>query len=106
MSIKPETHRLEYKRELTPELDLEKEVIAFLNTPEGGLIFIGIDKSGQPVGVADLDGDMLKIKDRIKNNITPSAMGLFDVVDEERGGTTCIKIIVAGGSEKPYFKKK
>ena len=106
MSSKPETHRIEHKRELTPELDLEKEVIAFLNTPEGGLIFIGIDKSGHPVGVADLDGDMLKIKDRIKNNITPSAMGLFDVVDEAQGGTTCIKIIVAGGSEKPYFKKK
>ena len=53
MSSKPETHRIEHKRELTPELDLEKEVIACLNTPEGGLIFIGIDKSGQPVGVAD-----------------------------------------------------
>lgn len=35
----PETHRVEYKRELTPELDLEKEVIAFLNTPEGGFIY-------------------------------------------------------------------
>lgn len=34
MSSKPETHRIEHKRELTPELDLEKEVIAFLNTPE------------------------------------------------------------------------
>jgi ATP-dependent DNA helicase RecG len=106
MNRKSETHRIEHKRELTPELDLEKEVIAFLNTPEGGLIFIGIDKTGQRVGVADLDGDMLKIKDRIKHNVTPSAMGLFDVVDEAQGGTTCIKIIVAGGSEKPYFKKK
>ena len=64
----PETHRIEYKRELTPDLDLEKEVIAFLNTPEGGLIFIGIDKDGRRVGVADMDGDMLKIKDRIKNS--------------------------------------
>ena len=55
----PETHRVEYKRELTPELDLEKEVIAFLNTPEGGFIYIGIDKVGQRVGVTDVDGDML-----------------------------------------------
>jgi hypothetical protein len=27
-----ENHRVEFKRELTPELDLEKEVVAFLNS--------------------------------------------------------------------------
>src|SRR5690606_40056846 len=42
----------------------------------------------------------------IKNNISPSAMGLFDVVSEDKDGKTIIKIIVASGSEKPYFKKK
>ena len=102
-----ETHRIEYKRELTPELDLEKEVIAFLNSFEGGFIYLGIDKTGQRLGVADVDGDMLKAKDRIKNNISPSAMGLFDLVEEEAPpGVHCIKIIVASGSEKPYAKKK
>ena len=102
-----ETHRIEFKRELTPELDLEKEVIAFLNSPEGGFIYLGIDNNGQRVGVADVDGDMLKVKDRIKNNISPSAMGLFDLVEEEApAGVHCIKIIVASGSEKPYAKKK
>tara|TARA_R110002051_G_scaffold15064_2_gene47624 strand:- start:20037 stop:21344 length:1308 start_codon:yes stop_codon:yes gene_type:complete len=101
-----ETNRIEYKEKLTKDLDLEKEVIAFLNYLEGGLIYIGIDKKGETLGVVDIDGDMLKIKDRIKNNIAPSAMGLFDVVVEERSGKNIIKIIVAGGSEKPYFKKK
>ena len=106
-STMPETHRIEYKRELTPELDLEKEAIAFLNTLEGGLIYLGIDKAGLRVGVADVDGDMLKVKDRIKYNISPSAMGLFDLVEEEQPpGVYCIKIIVASGSEKPYAKKK
>ena len=38
-----ETNRIEYKRELTPELDIEKEVVAFLNYKEGGYIYIGID---------------------------------------------------------------
>jgi predicted HTH transcriptional regulator len=33
----------------------------------------------------------------------PSALGLFDVVPE---GENLIKIIIAGGSEKPYYKKK
>ena len=45
MSSKPahahETHRVEFKSELTPELDLEKEVIAFLNSPEGGFVYLG-----------------------------------------------------------------
>ncbi|MBQ7062429.1 MAG: ATP-binding protein, partial [Bacteroidales bacterium] len=74
-----ETNRIEFKRELTDELDLEKEVVAFLNYKEGGIIYIGIDKTGTPVGVDDLDGTMLKIKDRIRNNVAPSPLGLFDV---------------------------
>jgi ATP-dependent DNA helicase RecG len=102
----PETNRIEYKRELNIDVDIEKEVIAFLNYHEGGVIYIGIDKTGNVVGVSDADGDALKIKDRIKNNISPSAMGLFDVVVEEREGKEIVKITVASGSEKPYFKKK
>ena len=39
-----ETTRIEFKLNLTPELDIEKEVIAFLNYKEGGYIYIGIDK--------------------------------------------------------------
>lgn len=36
-----ETNRIEYKRELSKKVDLEKEVIAFLNYSEGGEIYIG-----------------------------------------------------------------
>ena len=50
-----ETNRIEYKRELTSELDIEKEVVAFLNYKEGGYIYIGIDKDGSTVGVNDVD---------------------------------------------------
>lgn len=35
-----ETNRIEYKRELNADLDIEKEVVAFLNYHEGGLIYI------------------------------------------------------------------
>ena len=101
-----ETNRIEYKRELNTDVDIEKEVIAFLNYHEGGMIYVGIDKAGKIIGITDSDGDALKIKDRIKNNISPSAMGLFDVVIEERESKMVIKVIVASGSEKPYFKKK
>lgn len=99
-----ETNRVEYKRELTDSI--EKEVVAFLNYKEGGIIYIGIDKTGVPTGVEDSDGDQLKIKDRLKHNISPSCMGLFDVVSEQRGGLDIIKLILASGTEKPYFLKK
>ncbi|MAN81456.1 MULTISPECIES: RNA-binding domain-containing protein [Flavobacteriaceae] len=99
-----ETNRIEYKRELSD--GLEKEVIAFLNYREGGIIHIGIDKDGNTYGLADADGDQLKIKDRLKNNIRPSALGLFDIVSEERDAKNILKIIVASGPEKPYYLKK
>jgi len=101
-----ENHHIELKSKLDDKVDLEKEVIAFLNTREGGKIYIGIDNSGSVIGVDNIDKQILQIKDRIKNNIEPSAMGLFDVVEEEIEGKRVIKIIVAGGTEKPYYKKK
>ena len=101
-----ETNRIEYKRELTPELDVEKEVVAFLNYKEGGYIYIGIDKDGSTVGMSDVDDCMLRLKDRIKHNISPSAMGLFDIAEEQKDGCSIIKVTVASGIEKPYFKTK
>ena len=50
-----ETNRIEYKLELTSDLDIEKEVIAFLNYKEGGYIYIGVDKNGNTVGIDDVD---------------------------------------------------
>lgn len=101
-----ETNRIEYKRELTPELDIEKEVVAFLNYKEGGYIYIGINNDGSAVGLDDVDGCMLRLKDRIKHNISPSAMGLFDIAEEQRDGRNIIKVTIASGMEKPYFKTK
>jgi hypothetical protein len=62
--------------------DLEKEASAFLNYHEGGVIYIGIDKTGNAFGVSDVDGDKLRIKNRLKNNVLLSCLGLFDVAVE------------------------
>jgi ATP-dependent DNA helicase RecG len=99
-----ENNRIEYKRELTDSL--EKEVVAFLNYKDGGVIYIGIDKEGQVYGLVDCDRSQLAVKDRLKNNIQPSIMGLFDIVHEKRGNRDILRIIVAGGLEKPYYLKK
>ena len=58
--------------------DLEKEVVAFLNI-HSGVIYIGVDKKGDITGVDDYDNLALRIIDRLKNNIAPSIMGLFEV---------------------------
>jgi len=99
-----ENNRVEYKRELTD--GLEKEVVAFLNAREGGLLYIGLDDDGTAVGVQYCDQLQLAIKDRLKNNIQPSMMGLFEIIHEQRDGKDVIRITIAGGLEKPYYLKK
>ena len=99
-----ENSRTEYKRELTDSL--EKEVVAFLNAGEGGTIYIGIDQDGRIFGVESIDQTQLIIKDRLKNNIQPSIMGLFDIVHETHDGAGVLRVVIAGGLEKPYFLKK
>lgn len=95
--------RNEFKVKLTD--DLEKEIIAFLNT-SGGNFYIGIGDKGEIIGTnRDIDLLQRTIKDRIKDNISPSALGLFDVVVEELENKKYIKVIVAKGSERPYYLK-
>lgn len=59
---------------------MEKEIVAFFNNQEGGILYIEIDDEGHPIGIEDMDTFQLKIADRIKNNILPSTLGLFDIV--------------------------
>ena len=54
-----ETNRIENKEKLNE--DFEQEVIAFLNYREGGIIYVGIRKDGQVVGVKDIDLTQLQI---------------------------------------------
>lgn len=67
---------------------------------------MGISANGQVIGIENSDEVQLKIKDRLKNNIQPSCLGLFDIVAEELEGKEVIKIIIAAGLEKPYFLRK
>ena len=99
-----ETNRIEYKQQLTE--DFEEEVIAFLNYKEGGIIYVGVRKDGQVVGLKDIDLTQLQIKDRIKNNIQPSTLGLFDVIVETIDDKEIIKVVISSGTEKPYYLRK
>ena len=98
-----ESSRIEYKSSLNEKL--ERSVVAFLNYNEGGIIYIGIDDRGNAVGVDDIDNVQLKIIDRIRNNISPSTLGLFDVAVESLEEKLIVKIIISSGTEKPYYIK-
>ena len=99
-----ETNRIENKEQLNE--DFEQEGIAFLNYKEGGIIYVGINKNGQVVEVENTDLTQLQIKDRIKNNIQPSTLGLFDVIVETIDDKEVIKVVISSGTEKPYYLRK
>lgn len=95
--------RNEFKIKLTDKF--EEEVISFLNT-NGGNIYIGISDTGEIVGInSNIDLLQRTIKDRIKDNIMPSTLGLYDVIVMEENDKKYIKIIIARGSDDPYYIK-
>jgi len=95
--------RNEFKVKVTDKL--ENEVISFLNT-NGGNIYIGINDKGEVVGIKE-NIDLLQrtIKDRLKDNIMPSIVGLYDVVLKDQEGKKYIQIVIARGNERPYYIK-
>lgn len=99
-----EDSRNEFKEVLNDKL--EKEVVCFLNS-NGGNLYLGVNDSGEIVGINDnIDDLQLKIKDRIKNNILPATLGLFDIEVKEYDGKKFLHIIIANGNEKPYYLRK
>ena len=99
-----EDNRNEFKIKL-PD-DLEETVIGFLNSKDGGNIYIGVDDSGKVIGLKNnLDLLQRKIKDLIISNIEPSVLGLFDIEVLEENNKKYIHITVARGTERPYHIK-
>lgn len=99
-----ESNRVEFKREINDKL--EREIVDFLNYQEGGVLYVGIEDDGTVVGVENVDSLQLKVMDRLKNNIQPSTLGLFDVVTTEIEGKSVLKILVSSGPDKPYYLSK
>jgi len=99
-----ENNRTEFKRDLNDRF--ERAVVSFLNYAGGGEILIGVDDKGNVVGVDDPDATQLKIVDRIRNNIRPQTLGLFDVVQDQIEGKNIIRVIVSCGQQRPYYIRK
>jgi len=99
-----ETNRTEFKRELNDRF--ERAVVSFLNYAGGGEILIGADDDGSVRGIKDADEVQRKIVDRIRNNIRPQTLGLFDVIHEKINGKDVIRVIVSCGQQRPYYIRK
>lgn len=99
-----EDSRTEFKIKLVD--DLEETVIGFLNSKDGGNIYLGVDDNGNVIGLKNnIDLLQRQIKDRIISNIEPSVLGLFDIEVLEEENKKYLNIIVARGLEKPYHLK-
>ena len=99
-----ETNRIEFKRGLSNSF--ERAVVSFLNYPGGGEILVGVDDEGKAVGVENADSIQRKIVDRIRNNIGPQTLGLFDVILAQKEGKDIVRVIVSCGPERPYYIRK
>ena len=99
-----ENHTTEFKATLTDKI--ENEVVAFLNSKEGGDLYIGVADDGEVLGLTDIDKIQLQLSDRIKNNIKPATLGLFDIVIKTEKDKKYIHLIVSSGQEKPYYIAK
>ncbi len=98
-----ESDRVEYKFKLNDSF--EREVVSFLNS-DGGRILIGVDDFGNPVGLPHADLNQLQIKDRIKNNILPSALEYCMISLEVVDGLEVVAVDVSSGLERPYYIRK
>jgi len=99
-----EDERTEFKAMLNDKL--EKEVVSFLNA-DGGDIYIGVKDNGEIIGINDdLDKIQLDIKNRIKSNIEPMTLGLFDIKVKSHDDKKYIHLTIAGGNARPYYIKK
>ena len=99
-----ESNRIEYKSQLNDRF--ERTVVSFLNYTGGGEILIGVRDDGVAVGVHDADAIQLQIVDRIRNNIRPQTLGLFDVTLTHIDDKDIIRVIVSCGQQRPYYIRK
>ncbi len=97
-----EDGKTEFKREWAESI--RKTIIAFANT-EGGTLWIGVDDDGNAVGIDDVDGQMLRIGNMVRDSIRPDLSLFVNCERAERDGKTVLHVEVQRGTDRPYFAK-
>lgn len=95
-----ESENMEFKRQMTP--NIYKEVIAFANT-SGGIIYIGVDDAGNPVGIKNIDEVYTQITNGIRDAIQPDITIFIKYILQD---DNIIRIEVSEGGFKPYYLRE
>lgn len=98
-----ETDKIELKEKINDSL--VKEIESFLNT-DGGIIYIGINDLGLPIGVDNLDVSLRNISDIISDQIEPNAIDCVRPEVEFIDNKPIIKINIKKGYASIYCIKK
>ncbi len=93
-----ENESIEYKREYVD--DICKEVIAFANT-NGGKLLIGVDDSGNTVGLENIDDTYTRVTNTIRDSISPDVTMFV----KYSLSNSVISVEVSEGTAKPYYLK-
>ena len=79
-----------------------KDIIAFANT-EGGVLYLGMDDCGNPIGIEDIDETYTRLTNGVRDAISPDVTRLVHSVLQEN---KVIRIEVQEGTSKPYYLKR
>ena len=101
--MKQENIDIEYKEIYVKAV--KNEVIAFANT-EGGVLYIGIQKDGTVVGVADADDTMLRVANALKDSIKPDIMPFVQIRTILMEKKQVVEVTVSVGSSRPYYLRE
>ncbi|OEU65863.1 MAG: hypothetical protein BA863_04100 [Desulfovibrio sp. S3730MH75] len=89
----------EFKEGLPDNETLAKAIVCFANA-DGGQLIIGISKSGDIVGVGDLDDAIRKIDDVAFHRCEPSVSILTETVGLD--GASILIVSIPKGEQRPY----
>ena len=95
-----ESFKVELKRAITE--DLKKEVLAFANS-DSGIIYIGIDDDGEIIGLDDIENEITRVTNMIRDSIKPDVTMFIRYEIIEIKNRNVLKINVNSGNKKPYY---
>lgn len=96
---KGEDLHTEFKEARISADDLAEAIVAFANT-DGGEIVFGVNRTGEVVGIADVDALMRHVDNAAAQNCQPPVTVLQETVQTPRG--TVVVVHVPKGDERPY----
>ncbi|MBI4645030.1 MAG: putative DNA binding domain-containing protein [Bacteroidia bacterium] len=99
---KGENHLTEFKKTITNNNELAKDISSFANS-NGGQLFIGITNSGEITGIQEIDSTMRRIDDVAYNCCEPPITVYQEILNVS--DKTVLIINIPKGTQRPYRTK-